>query len=284
MAATTRKRRKRTIGKRKTAEDRKLEQYPDEEFHSRVPTERHAHDLAVATLHPEGVSCPSCHGRDVTPVGTEIPVTYRCDFCNRRFNVLSDTLLDGLEIPLREILWAVFVFTSLPMFSTPEELAYRLGWDEARASEVFFRFLMAADRPRPQLRDNAEMDWTWLRCADQNGRRQRVLVIGLSGRHSKTLAALEILRDQRAESVGDFIFSQYLGPGLFADDHGSNRSLRDFIAERANSPFLARIVVQLCNHNRRRFVEGPASTNLVEGSWSRLKNCCVSTTGSGTAV
>ena len=254
-----------------TKKIRRLDQYSDEEFYCLVPTERDAHDVAVATIHPGGLSCPDCHGKDATAVGVEIPVTHRCNFCGQTFNALSNTLLDGLGISLQEILWAAFVFTSLTMFSSSKELAGRMGWDEATATEVFLRFLMAADRPRAKLRGTAELDWTWLPCVDRYGHSQRILVIGLVARPSKKVAALEILHDEKQESVGGFVLSNFAGGRLYGDSHGSNRSLRDFVAEHAGNPNIARVIMELCNHSKGRFVEGPASTNLVEGFWSRMK-------------
>ena len=253
---------------------RRPEQYSDEEFYARVPNEQAAYDLAVATLYPEGVNCPGCYGKAVTPEGIgDLPVTYRCDFCDKEFNVLDNTLLEGLEIAFQEILWAAFVFTSQPMFGSPKELASRMGWDEATASKVFFRFLMAADRPRPPLRGAAETDWTWLPCVDEHGDSQKVMVIGLMGRTSKTVAALAILPNEKMGAIGEFLFNEFLGPYLYTDSHLSNVGLRDLYAEYGIHPRIAQIVIQICNHSRRRFVEGPASTNLAEGFWSRLKRC-----------
>lgn len=92
---------------------RRPEQYSDEAFYARVPSERAAYDLSVAVLYPEGVSCPGCYGKAVAPEDIDdLPVTYRCDNCKQVFNVLTNTLLEGLEIPFQEILWAAFVFTS----------------------------------------------------------------------------------------------------------------------------------------------------------------------------
>lgn len=254
-----------------TKREPRLEQYSDEEFYLLAPTERDAHDLAVATIHPEGLSCPDCYGKDVTAVGDGIPVDHRCNLCKRTFNVLSNTVLDGLEIPFQEIMWAAFVFTSLTMFSSPKELAGRMGWDEATATEVFLRFLMAADRPRPKLLGIAEFDWTWVPCVDRHGGSQKILVIGLVARPSNQVKALEILPDEKQGSVSDFILRNYAGGRLYGDSHASNRSLRDFVAEHAGDPNVARIVMELCNHSEERFVEGPASTNLVEGFWSTMK-------------
>lgn len=157
------------------------------------------------------------------------------------------------------------------MFSSPKELVWRMGWDEATASEVFFRFLMAADRPRPSLRGVAETDWTWVPCVDERGDRQTVMVIGLMGRASKTAAALGILPNEKMGSVGDFVYREFRGPYLSADSHLSNKGLQNLYAKYGTHPRIARIVIQLCNHRRHRFVEGPASTNLAEGFWSRLK-------------
>lgn len=252
---------------------RRPEQYTDEEFYARVPNERAAYDLTVAALYPKGVSCPGCYGKDVTPEDIdELPVTYRCDFCCREFNVLTNTLLEGLEIPFQEISWAAFVFTSRTECSSPKELVWRMGWDEATASEVFFRFLMAADRARPPLRGAAETDWTWIPCVDERGDRQTVMVIGLMGRASKTAAALAILPNEKMTSIGEFVFDSFLGPYLYTDSHLSNQGLQGLYAEFADSPHFQRIVIQLCNHRRHKFVQGAASTNLLEGFWARLKH------------
>lgn len=82
---------------------------------------------------------------------------------------------------------------------------------------------------------------------------------------------MEILPNQRLESVGDFLFYNYAGGKLYADSHGSNRSFRDSAAKQAGAPNIAEIAMELCNHSNGRFVEGPASTNLVEGFWSIMK-------------
>ena len=232
--------------------------YSDDGFYAEVPNERAAHDLFLATLHPEGLRCPTCYGCGVAPAEAEchLPVKYRCHHCRGQFTVLTNTLMEGLDISLQEWWWSLFVFTSRPMISAPQDLASRMGWDEALAREAFLRLLMAAARPPHKLREPAEMDCTLIDCPEDGFK--KVNVIAMIGRTTSTVGGLEMIPDQTQETIFTFV-GRHLYPGmpLFTDSHGSNKGIRE-------------MEQYFVNHSRE-YVKGPASTNSVEGLWRRLK-------------
>ena len=240
--------------------------YSDDVGYAIVTDEAAAHELLLKALHPNGLQCPSCHSHDVAPVNSDaLPAMYVCGSCGKEFTILTDTLMEGLDISLREWWWVLFVFTSGPMVSAPQDLVARMGWDPDLAHTVFLRLLMACGQSPRKLREPAEMDWTYLTRRDGNRQSRPLYVIALRGRHTSNLAGLQIIRDETVATISRVVYRHlYHGMTLFTDSHRSNVALQSLQLLRDSKQFFV-------NHEKLEYVKGPASTNSLEGFWTRLK-------------
>lgn len=233
--------------------------HTDDAFFNRFPDEDAARDWLASTYWPYGVRCPECWCCNVTDLGCGLNPTYRCGACGKEFSIVTSTLMDGSDIPLRHWLYGMFVFTGSPCIPSPRKLAERVTGDDEAARELAYRLLRAAAEPVVRLREPAELDWTYLHHPETEGTSGKSLALALVGRRSHRVAGLRVILTERKRNVQDFV-SEHLVEGMMlcADDHRSNRNIPG-------------VVKYLIKHSKGRFAQGPACTNRVEGLWPRLK-------------
>ena len=231
----------------------------DDAFFDRFQCEDAARDWLASTYWPYGVRCPECWCCNVIELEWALNPTYQCGACGKEFSIVTSTLMDGLDIPLRHWLYGMFIFTGSSNIPSPQTLAERVTGDDAAAWELAYRLLLASAEPAVRLREPAELDWTYLQHPDTERTLGNSLVLALVGRRSRRVAGLRVILTERKENIQDFV-SEHLVEGmtLFADDHRSNHKIPD-------------VVTYLIKHSKGRFAHGPACTNTVEGLWRRLK-------------
>ena len=235
------------------------DRYTDDEFWADNPDERAAYRWLAGVFWPEGPRCPTCWSCDVTDISPGPVPRYRCSGCKQDFSIVTKTLMDGLEIPLREWRHAVFIFTGGPTISSPRELAERIGWDDRTAREVTYRLLQAAAEPNVPLQEPSEDDCTELVHPTAAGCTGKSSVHATIGRCSRRVTGLRRIPSQHLSHISRSV-GEDLAPGMkrFCDDHASNRGIRG-----EDQHTLA--------HGKKQFARGPACTNLAEGLWPRLK-------------
>jgi transposase-like protein len=91
--------------------------------------ETKCYEFIASILHPEGLSCPNGHGleeahvhrRDRAPI-----LLYRCDICNRLYNVFTETELQGTRYSVIQI---VQMLRGIAQGETTSRLAREMGVD-----------------------------------------------------------------------------------------------------------------------------------------------------------
>ena len=244
--------------RRRANQSNEIDSCPDDFFLDQLSDEDAARDWLANIYWPDGVRCPECLGCHVTALGHVLNPTHQCNACNQIFSITTRTLMDGLDTPLQQWLYGMFVFTQNPYIATPRKLAERVTGDYESAQTMAYRLLQAADEPVVRLREPAELDWTYLHYPVE-GTSDKPLVVSLIGRKSRRVAGLRMILTDRRANIQDFV-SEHLveGMALYADDHQSNRVIPG-------------VVKHLINHSKGQFAYGPACTNRVEALWRRLK-------------
>ncbi len=235
-------------------------QYSDDEFWSDFPDDPAARAWFESVFWPDVVHCPWCESCHVDALVPDARLPFRCRKCERDFSVISDTLMDGLKVPLLEWAQALFIFTGGPILCSHQELGRRIGWDEKTAREATYRLLQAMDEPIVPLREPAELDAAWLRYPP--GHDGEVQVIALVGRRSKRVAGIKRIFSETKAEIEPFV-NERLAPGmtLFTDSHLSVRDIRDVDQPKGSS----------VNHRAGEYTRGPGCINLDEGLWRRMK-------------
>jgi transposase-like protein len=106
----------------------------------------------VARLHPDGLACPRCGGRDRLGVHRRhrAPVLdYRCKACGRVFNAYTGTLLHGTRRPPGEL---VLILRGVAQGVPTAQLARELARDRPRLLALRHRLQHAAWAFRDQTR------------------------------------------------------------------------------------------------------------------------------------
>ena len=231
----------------------------DADFWRETPDEYAATTWFQNLYWPDGVRCPTCVGCDVQTIDDGGLQSHRCNRCQRDFSLTTETLMEGLAIPLLEWRQALLIMTGGSTLGSVPELSRRIGWDVATAREATRRLLLATIEPVRPLREPAELDWTWVDHPRAEGYRGKSLAIAVIGRASHRVAGLRTIPREREREVHRFV-GEHLAPGmtLFVDTHASNRDIPDAIK-------------YFVDHHRKQYACGPASTNLPEGLWQRIK-------------
>ena len=240
---------------------RSAHRYSDADFWSEFPDDAAARTWFESIFWPDGaVHCPRCESCHVDGLGNDTHQPYRCRECERDFSVTSDTLMDGLNIPLLEWSQALFIFTGSVTLCSRRELSRRIGWDEETAREAVYRLLLAMQEPIIPLREPAELD-----CADlpyPPDHLGEAKVIALVGRYTRRVAGLKIISSETKKEIESFVHERLAkGMTLFTDSHLSLKDIRDVDQPERSS----------VNHGAHQYVRGPGCINLDEGLWRRVK-------------
>jgi len=105
----------------------------------------------VGWLHPEGLACPRCHRADRMRVhrSHRAPVLdSRCGHCGRVFNAFSDTALQGIRRPPREL---VLIVRGFAQGVPTAQLARELDCDRSELLELRHRLQDLAYRNRDRM-------------------------------------------------------------------------------------------------------------------------------------
>ena len=240
---------------------RSTRNYSDAEFWSHFPDDAAARTWFTNVFWPEdAVHCPRCESCHVDELENDAPQPYRCRDCEQDFSVTSDTLMDGLTIPLLEWSQALFIFTGGVTLCSRRELSRRIGWDEETAREAVYRLLLAMEEPIIPLREPAELD-----CADlpyPPDHLGEAKVIALVGRHTRRVAGLKMISGETKKEIESFVHERLAkGMTLFTDTHLSVKNISDVEQPKGSS----------VKHSAHQYVRGPGSINLDEGLWRRVK-------------
>lgn len=87
------------------------------------------YSFIVDILHPEGLCCPNGHGLEETHIHRwdRAPILlYRCDSCNRIFNLFTETVLQGTRYNVIQI---VQLLRGIVQGETTSRLAREMGVD-----------------------------------------------------------------------------------------------------------------------------------------------------------
>jgi transposase-like protein len=133
------------------------------------------YDFLLASLHPEGLRCPRCQGREsVVHRSHRDPVLdYRCRACGRVFNAFTGTALQGTQ---RSAAHLVLLLRGIAQGVSTARLARELACSRRHLLELRHRLQHHAWKylPRPALADAAvEADEMFQNAGEKRPRTRR---------------------------------------------------------------------------------------------------------------
>ncbi|MBS0363948.1 MAG: IS1595 family transposase [Proteobacteria bacterium] len=238
------------------------------------PTEQSAIDHLTAVRWANGKFCPLCGNADEKRIGTLAGTnTHKCYVCRKRFSIKVGTIFQDTKLPLRTWYAAIWLITNHPKGIASTTLATDLGITQKSAWHVLHRLRHASRTPsfNAPLGGDApvEADETFVggleknkhadkRLKNNGGTGGKTIVMGLLERGGELRAG--VIDNVQAGSLQDVV-RHHVEPGstLYTDDAYGYRGLaKDFDHH----------TVQ---HKAKRYVDGEAHTQSIEGVWALLK-------------
>lgn len=225
---------------------------------------------------PEGVVCPHCGSRAITPRPSRKPQPYRCRTCRKYFSETTGTLLHRSHIPLHK--WAVALYlysTNLKSVSSMKlhrdlGITQRTAWFMAHR----IRQMWADEGDATKFKGPVEVDETFVGGLEKNKHADKRLhsgrgpvgktpVVGVFDRATGKVKT-EVVEGTDSGTLQSFIV-RHTDPEaeVNTDDH------RAYIG-------MPRRHVSV-NHSAGEYVRGDATTNSLESHWAMLKKGIVGT-------
>jgi transposase-like protein len=215
----------------------------------------------------EAPKCPYCNSTNQSPLPKE--KRYHCNNCNTSFSVTVGTIFHKTKIDLQK--W--FVAISLVLNAKKGYSARQLGRDidvtKDTAWRVFMQIRRAFVEQKELMEGIVEADETFIGGKEKNkhadkkkpggqGGANQTPVIGVLQRDGKVVA--KKAKDTKQGTLKRFINENVsIGSILSTDEKRAYRALADKYEHIS------------CNHKEKKYVNGLAHTNTLEGFWSLFK-------------
>jgi transposase-like protein len=120
------------------------------EWMQKFPDEQSAIDYLEGHLWADGLNCPYCEGRHITP-RKPLKNFYRCNGCRKDFSIRVGTIFERFHIPLHKWLYAMYLLTVSRKGISSLQLSKELGISQAAAWFVEHRIRAACGNMTAKL-------------------------------------------------------------------------------------------------------------------------------------
>lgn len=233
-----------------------------------IPDQETARLYLESRLWPEGVTCPTCAGKD--RITARRDGFYRCNKCKLDFTVRTGTIFERSHVPLHKWVYAMYLVVTARKGISSMQLAKEIGITQKSAWFVLQRLREACAGKMDKLSGVVEVDEVFVGGKDRNrheskkrpggqGGAGKAIVMGLRERGGRTVAMKVDARDK--ETLKNAILDNVeIGSTLMTDEHGGYAGL--------NGVFFKHEAV---NHKAGEYTRGEASTNSIESVWALLR-------------
>lgn len=217
---------------------------------------------------PNGVTCPHCGHDHIYRYKNR---RYRCAECQRDFRIKTGTIFGESKVPLRKWFIAIYLILSSKKGISSIQLSDHLGVTQKTAWSMGHRIRRATKQDKSMLFGEIEVDETYVGGKSRN-KHASARIKGASGRSTENKTVLfgmlqrsgdvkaNIIPNVKSETLQDQIL-EYV-------DRSSSLYTDDFRGYREVGKLYDHVRI---GHSYKRYTEGKAHTNSIEGFWAYFK-------------
>ncbi|OGK19155.1 hypothetical protein A3B50_02860 [Candidatus Roizmanbacteria bacterium RIFCSPLOWO2_01_FULL_40_42] len=191
---------------------------------------------------------------------------FKCGECRKQFTVRLGTIFGESKVPLQKWFLVIYLATSLKKGISSIQVHKYAGVTQKTAWFMLQRIRSAIENDTSplQLENAVEVDETYVggkRRGSKRGRggEHKGAVVGIAQRQGAVRA--EATKNTKRKIVSKLIRENVkIGTTVYTDEYPvyNNLSAQGYLHE-------------ACNHSQKKYVNGNAHTNTIEGFWSHLK-------------
>jgi len=231
-------------------------------------TEEKAEAWFVSQRWPDGVTCPFCQSKEVSPRASRKPQPFRCRSCRKDFSVKTGTVLHSSNLPLSK--WAIgfYLFMTNLKGVSSMKLHRDLGITQKSAWHMAHRIRETLCSTGGKFAGPVEADETYVGGKEHNKHESKKLragrgavgktpVAGVKDRETNQVRAEVVLSTNKATLQGFVLRHTREGAMVYTDEAAAYRGIprpHEAVAHSANE-----------------YVRGMAHTNGMESYWAMFK-------------
>lgn len=240
-----------------------MERYTVKDFRKQFPTDDACLEWLKNHLYPNGIHCETC--QKVTPhYKVASRRSYSCQFCGHHVHPTAGTIYHKSTTPLTDWFYAVYLMASTRCGIAAKQLERELGVTYKTAWRMFNKIRSMLTEGDEKLSGIVEVDETYIGGKSRLGKRGRAsetktIVAGAVRRQGSVIT--KIIPDNKMKTLIPFVQETVSKDAIVITDENPAYRLLYASVERHVK----------VNHSKKKWTNGDAHTNTIEGFWSLAK-------------
>ena len=238
------------------------------ELFSLIPDAETARLYLESRLWPNGVTCPTCAGRE--RITNRKGDFYRCNRCETTFTVRTGTIFERSHVPLHKWVYAMYLVVTARKGISSMQLAKEIGVTQKTAWFMLQRLREACSGKMDKLSGLIEVDECFVGGKEANKHESKKLrmgrgavgktaVVGLRERGGRTIA-FPVENTDKEALQGAVLDNVEIGSQVMTDEASGYQGMDGLFYSHAT-----------VNHGAGEYSREGVHTNGIESVWALLK-------------